>query len=388
MKVLFLAPQPFFEERGTPIAVNWLLKVLSRRGECIDLITYHLGKSVAYENVNHNRTINLPFIRSVPPGLSLQKIICDFFMFFKVLYLISKNRYDVIHSVEEAVFFALFINKIWGIQYIYDMDSRLPKQLIDIYPFLKSFESFFYFLERHAILNAAAVVPVCDSLADEIEKYANERVIVLNDISLVENGGGEIEDNIRGDLDDGGTLFMYVGNLKSYQGIDLLLESFPFVIKKSKSARIVIIGGKDDDITRYKKKSESLGISSNVQFLGPRPVRNLAGYLSEADILVSPRINGDNTPMKIYSFLGSGKPIIATRLMTHTQILDDSTAVLVESEPKSFAEGMILLTENEDLRQKLGERGKNLAEEKFNFLNFQTKVYKIYDSIAPEFSQR
>jgi glycosyltransferase involved in cell wall biosynthesis len=381
MRVLFLAPQPFFEERGTPIAVNWLLKVLSKRGECIDLITYHLGKNIEYENINHNRTINLPFIRSVPPGLSMQKIICDFFLFFKVLYFVSRNRYDVIHAVEESVFIALFIYKIWGIQYIYDMDSRLPKQLLDMYRFLKPLESFFYFLERHAVLNAAAVVPVCDSLADEIREYATQRLIVLNDISLIENGEVEIDDKIRGDLDNDGTLFMYVGNLRSYQGIDLLLESLPFVIKKSKSARIVIIGGKDDDILKYKKKSESLGISSYVQFLGPRPLRNLAGYLSEADILVSPRINGDNTPMKIYSFLGSGKPIIATKLMTHTQILDDSTAILVEPKPKSFAEGMILLTEDEDLRETLGERGRVLVEKNYNFESFQTKVYRIYESI-------
>jgi glycosyltransferase involved in cell wall biosynthesis len=99
---------------------------------------------------------------------------------------------------------------------------------------------------------------------------------------------------------------------------------------------------------------------------------------------VSPRINGDNTPMKIYSFLGSRKPIIATRLRTHTQVLDDSTAVLIDPNPESFAEGMLLLAEDEKLRQILGERGKILVEEKYNFENFQTKVNNIYDSLARE----
>jgi len=384
MRVLFLAPQPFFEERGTPIAVDLLLKVLSKRGEYIDLITYHLGKNVEYENINLHRIINLPFIRSVPPGLSMQKIICDFFLFIKAISLVSRNRYNVIHAVEESVFIALLINKIWGIQYIYDMDSRLPGQLLDKYPFLKPFTSFFFSLERFVVRNAMIVVPVCDSLAGEIENYETDNVVVLHDVSLVENSAGEMYENLRGQLDNAGTLVMYVGNLESYQGIDLLLESFPLVIKKSKSIRIAIIGGKDDDILKYKKKSETLGISSHVQFLGPRPVKNLAGYLSEADILVSPRINGDNTPMKIYSFLGSRKPIIATRLRTHTQVLDDSTAFLVDPNPESFAEGMLLLAEDEKLRQILGERGKILVEEKYNFENFQTKVKNIYDSLARE----
>jgi glycosyltransferase involved in cell wall biosynthesis len=111
-------------------------------------------------------------------------------------------------------------------------------------------------------------------------------------------------------------------------------------------------------------------------------VKNLAGYLSMADILVSPRINGDNTPMKIYSFLDSGKPILATRLKTHTQVLDDTTAILVEPTPESFAEGMLLLAEDKKLQQKLGERGKILVNEKYNFETFQTKVNSIYDSLA------
>ncbi len=384
MKVLFLAPQPFFEERGTPIAVDLLLKVLSKRGEYVDLITYHLGKNVKYENINLHRTINLPFIRSVPPGFSMQKIICDFFLFSRALSLVSRKRYDVIHAVEESVFIALVMKKIWGIQYIYDLDSRLPGQLLDKYPFLKPFASFFFFLERVVVRNAMIVVPVCDSLAIEIGKYETDNVIVLHDVSLIENSIGEKSENLRGQLDHAGTLVMYVGNLESYQGIALLLESFPFVIKKSKFIRMAIIGGKDDDILKYKEKSENLGISSHVQFLGPRPVKNLAGYLSEADILVSPRINGDNTPMKIYSFLSSRKPILATRLRTHTQVLDDSTAVLVDPNPESFAKGMLLLAEDETLRQILGERGKILVEEKYNFENFETKVNDIYDALARE----
>jgi glycosyltransferase involved in cell wall biosynthesis len=382
MKVLFLAPQPFFVERGTPISVDLLLKVLSKRGEHIDLITYHLGNDVEHENINLNRIMNLPFIRSVPPGLSMQKIICDFFLFIKAVSFVLRDRYDVIHAVEESVFIALLIKKIWGTQYIYDMDSRLPRQLLDRYPVLKPFTSFLYFLERVAVRNAATIVPVCDSLADEIEEFNNGKVIVLYDISLVENGVGVMDENLKEQMDNAGTLVMYVGNLESYQGIDLLLESFPIVNKKSKSIRLAIIGGKDDDILKYKQKSETLGINSHVQFLGPRPVKNLAGYLSEADILVSPRINWDNTPMKIYSFMGSGKPIVATRLITHTQVLDDSTAILVEPNPESFAEGMLLLAEDEDLMQRLGERGKILVEEKYNFENFQTKVNYIYDSFA------
>ena len=56
----------------------------------------------------------------------------------------------------------------------------------------------------------------------------------------------------------------------------------------------------------------------------------VARLLGEADVLVSPRLKGLNTPMKIYSYLDSGTAVLATRLRTHTQVLDDRTAYLVD----------------------------------------------------------
>jgi glycosyltransferase involved in cell wall biosynthesis len=382
MKILFLASQSFYEERGTPIAVDLLLKVLSKRGEEIDLVTYHLGKDVEYENVKIHRIRNLPFIRSVPPGFSVRKIVCDLFLFWTVISLVFRNRYHIIHAVEESVWIAYVINKFWGTDYIYDMDSSLPRQLLNKYPYLNPFASFFFFLERIAIRNAKLIVPVSDAMVEEIENNQVEKVIVLHDISLLENSLGETSETIRGQMDFDGTLVMYVGNLESYQGIDLLLDSFALVTKESGSINLAIVGGKCEDIQKYEKKSRDLGISTRLRFFGPKPTKYLGGYLSEADILVSPRISGKNTPMKIYSFMESGKAIVATNLRTHTQVLDDTVSVLAEPNPKSFADGMLLVADDEKLREKLGKRGKKLVKEKYNFENFQASVNTIYDTIA------
>ena len=381
MKILFLASQSFYEERGTPIAVDLLLSVLSKRGEEIDLVTYHLGKDVEYENVTIHRIRNLPFIQSVPPGFSIRKIVCDLFLFWVVISLIFRNQYHIIHAVEESVWIAYVVHKLWGTEYIYDMDSSLPRQLLNKYPFLNPFASFFIFLERIAIRNAKLIVPVSDGMVEEIENEQVEKVIVLHDISLLENNHGEMEESIRGQMNFDGTLVMYVGNLESYQGIDLLLESFARVAQKSRSIKLAIVGGKCEDIQKYEQKSRALGIDAQLRFFGPKPTKYLGGYLAEADILVSPRISGKNTPMKIYSFLESGKPIVATNLRTHTQILDDNVCVLVEPNPKSFADGMLMVAEDEKLREKLGNNGKKLVEEKYNFENFQDSVNYIYDSI-------
>ena len=76
----------------------------------------------------------------------------------------------------------------------------------------------------------------------------------------------------------------------------------------------------------------------------------IPAYLLAADVLVSPRSRGTNTPLKIYQYLRSGKPIVATRLLTHTQVLDDDTAILTGVSAAEFADGILSALENPGAR--------------------------------------
>jgi glycosyltransferase involved in cell wall biosynthesis len=176
-----------------------------------------------------------------------------------------------------------------------------------------------------------------------------------------------------------GLILMYVGNLEPYQGIDLLLESFAQVLKATEKADLVIIGGQASDIHHYQMKAYHLGIQRRVHFCGPRPLEHLGEYLSEADILVSPRITGNNTPMKLYSYLHSGTAILATDLPTHTQLLDGQVAMLAEPSPKAFSEAMFCLIEDENLRRNLGQAGKKLVEEQYSYQMFRSKLTGLFD---------
>ena len=85
--------------------------------------------------------------------------------------------------------------------------------------------------------------------------------------------------------------------------------------------------------------------------------------------------------MKIYSYLGSGKPILATRLPTHTQVLDNKVACLCDPMPDHFAEGIIKLVNDQGLCRKLGENGKNLAHEKYSIETYREKLAVFYQNL-------
>jgi glycosyltransferase involved in cell wall biosynthesis len=140
----------------------------------------------------------------------------------------------------------------------------------------------------------------------------------------------------------------------------------------------VIVGGLKEDVNRYRRRANHLGIGGQVHFLGPRPISALDALLRRADVLVSPRLKGLNTPMKIYSYLDSGTAVLATRLRTHTQVLDDRTAYLVAPEPHALGEGLAHLLNDPGLRSRLASEAKAYVQQEFTPEATQRKLDSFY----------
>jgi hypothetical protein len=140
MKILMLAPHPFYQERGTPIAVDLLLRSLSEQGHQVDLLTYHEGVDRTYPGVTIHRIKPFGSISGVRPGFSAKKLYLDIFLLFKCLSLLLRRRYDVVHAVEESVYMAMLLCPLFRTPYIYDMDSSMVTQLLDAKLWLKPVE--------------------------------------------------------------------------------------------------------------------------------------------------------------------------------------------------------------------------------------------------------
>jgi glycosyltransferase involved in cell wall biosynthesis len=181
-----------------------------------------------------------------------------------------------------------------------------------------------------------------------------------------------------------GLVVMYIGNLEPYQGIDLLLQSFARVIARTDRADLVIVGGAARDIEAYRGECRRLDIADRVHLVGPRPIGELAAHLAEADVVVSPRLRGNNTPMKLYSYLHSGRAVVATDLPTHTQVIDRQVAMLARPEPDAFAGALLSVILDADLRARLGDAGRRLVEERFTYRAFRERLNGLLDWLEAE----
>jgi glycosyltransferase involved in cell wall biosynthesis len=383
-----ISPQPFFEPRGTPISVYQRLEALSALEHEIDLITYHVGKDVEFPNVKIHRVRRIKMIQHVRVGPSRAKILLDVLVFFKAIRMLLGKRYDVIHSHEEAAFFSMFLAWIFRTRHLYDMHSVLSKQLGNFNfgnkpIFIKVFE----FLENMVLKTCNAVITVGPDLERYVKSVgSNIRVVMIENIALhayktqiQAKDVTQLKDtlNLEGRLP-----IVYTGTYERYQGLDMALECVDIVAKQYPNVIFIFVGAKNQQAREWTELAREMNLQEHVLFLDVVSPEESMVYLAYGSVLISPRLDGTSTPLKIYSYLHAEKPIVATNITAHTQVLTEDTAILVEANKEAFAEGILRALNNPELSEQLGKNAHQCAREKFSHKDYITKVNQIYKSLT------
>jgi glycosyltransferase involved in cell wall biosynthesis len=105
-------------------------------------------------------------------------------------------------------------------------------------------------------------------------------------------------------------------------------------------------------------------------------------YLTSASVLTSPRTQGTNTPLKIYQQLASGKPLVATRIYAHTQVLSDDVCFLVEPDAEAVGEGILRALTDEQVRKHVVSQAKALYETKYSRRAYTQKMSRLLEVVS------
>jgi glycosyltransferase involved in cell wall biosynthesis len=382
LRILFLAPQPFFEVRGTPLAVLHMTRALASLGHLVDLLTFPQGEPAPFEGVRHLRSVRLPVGR-VKAGPSLAKMALDLPFVAEAAWRLRTGAYDVVHAVEEAAHLIAPFARWFGIPLVMDVDSSIPDQLrysgfATRGPLLRLAEG----LERHALQHSAVAITVCASLTEGVKARApGLPVFQVEDPPLVEPGSApppETVDALRRELTLGPwPVVLYSGNFEPYQGVELLLDALVLV----PHVQLLLMGGNPGDVARMKAAARARGVGERSVFSGRRPPSELPLFLALADVLASPRAKGQNTPFKIFTYLASGKPLVATRIPTHTQLLDDTTAFLVEPTAEGLASGVRAALDRSEDAAARARAARRLIEREYSVERYREKIARAYATV-------
>jgi glycosyltransferase involved in cell wall biosynthesis len=384
VRILMLAPEPFFEPRGTPFSEYHRIKALGELGHHVDLVTYPIGRDVELPNLRIFRSLRPPFVRKVPIGPSMTKLALDGLMLLTIARRVWSERYDAIHSHEEMGLVGVWLSKWLGIPHLYDMHSSLPQQLSNFkYSRSSTLRRFFAWAEDQMVRKSDVVITICQELQDTVTGMGiTDRSLLIENVM----GGDVDEPPSRSPIEvrkawgipERAPLALYTGTFEAYQGVDMLIEAAAIVAKSRADARVLVVGGEPSQVESARARARAAGATDVMVFTGQQPAKEIPGFVQAADLLVSPRIRGTNTPLKIYSYLRSGKPIVATNLLTHTQVLTPQIAMLADPEPEPFAAAMIALIDRDDERQRLSTAAAIVARDKYSRESYLRRTAEAY----------
>jgi glycosyltransferase involved in cell wall biosynthesis len=389
MRILMIAPEPFFEPRGTPFSEFHRIRAMTSLGHQVDLVTYPFGQDVQMPGLRVIRAMRPPLVRRVKIGPSLAKIPLDALLTLTAFRVAFTGKYDAIHSHEEGGVIGVALSALLGVPHLYDMHSSLPQQLTNFnFTGSKVARGIFRWFERLMIRRSKVVIVICPSLEDTVRATDPHAQVVL-----IENAPGSAEEyatpaeaaavRAQHRLAPQTPVVLYTGTFEAYQGLDLLFEAMALVATDRADVRLLLAGGKPDQVEKARAQARAAGIGEVTIFAGERPAGEIPAYLLASDALVSPRSRGTNTPLKIYQYLRSGKPIVATRLLTHTQVLDDDTAILTDASARAFSDGILVALSDAARAAEVGENARRLADTKYSYEAYVERTRRACAALDP-----
>jgi glycosyltransferase involved in cell wall biosynthesis len=352
MPILFVAPQPFYEDRGTPIVILEELKLLSQLGHQVDLATYPIGIDIELPGVNIIRAANPLKFKTVAVGFSFRKVMLDLLLLMTAIRLSCKKQYGCIHGIEEGAAIALVCKLFNRTPVIYDMHSSLPDQLKKAKFFRGMLgQKIARFFEKCLMKGADAVIASA-GLADHVLSKEPDKA-VWECYFPAGSSTAHKEVLARKLKIIGRPTIVYAGNFSPYQGLDLLIEAAALLRSKITGIVFILVGGSEFDIKSIAHLVKKHKLDGTVQLHSRIPRSNVADYLAIADALVLPRRYGMNAPLKLFEYMTSSKPIVATDIPAHTALLNNQTAFLVKPEAEALAKGLARVIQDKELASNL-----------------------------------
>lgn len=170
-------------------------------------------------------------------------------------------------------------------------------------------------------------------------------------------------------LPDNGFLACYIGKFKTMgreKGIREIIEAAGLL--KEDDIKVVLVGGEAEDIKEGKKLAEAAGASGRLTFVPAVPWRVVPLYLKAADVLLMPFPNTRHyalamSPRKMFEYMASGRPIIATNLPAIREILSEKEVFFLDNlSGEKIAKMILFVKGNPILAEEKASRALSLAK--------------------------
>jgi len=314
MRVLMLAPTPFFGDRGCHVRILEEVRGLRPLGVEVLVATYHVGRDVP--EVPAVRTPSLPWVRRLPVGFSIHKPYLDLLLLVTAARAARTFRPDVLHGhLHEGAALATLLGRRLGRPAVADLQGSLTGELIDHHalPASGPLPRLSRAIERAILRGPARLLASSTSFARELRERwdAGDRVVPLPDgVDPDVFRPGLPADDLRDALGlTGKRIVVYLGVLTAYQGVDDLLAAWPAVVAALPDAHLLLMGYPNE--SRYRARVAAAGLGVSVTVTGRIDYAQAPRYLALGEVAISPKRSATEANGKLLNYMASGLATIA-----------------------------------------------------------------------------
>lgn len=313
------------------------------------------------------KILQIPYIQNSAIRLVFCYIILPFFF----LFFFYKNKYSLIYNrfgslsfsacVASIILKKKFFLEVNGIKEEEIKSTEGPSLIRSIrLSLIKLLESF-------VVKKSKGVISVTEGIKNVLKSRYN---LNENKFIVVSNGVNEeiykFIPNAKEQLDFSNKkkFIGFVGNLVSWQGVDLAIRALPEIKKTHPNVVLLIIG---DGLERRALEllSKQLDVESMLNFVGQQPYEKVPIYISACEFCIAPWTQQRNSeiglsPLKLYTYFAVGKTVITTFIPSVKEEVQYNKIGKVVEEAKctQFAESIVYLLNNEELSKEMGERAR------------------------------
>jgi glycosyltransferase involved in cell wall biosynthesis len=386
MRILMVAPTPFFADRGCHVRIYEQCRALKRAGHHVVLCTYHHGRDV--DDVETRRSLRIPWYQRLSAGPSIHKFYIDLLLLGTVIRQCLRSRPDVIHAhLHEGVVIGRIAGALLRIPLIADLQGSLSAELAQ-HGFVRPgsrLHRLFAAAERLITRMPDAVLASSHGTLRSLpgEVAADPRAHVLPDgidtAAFFPDSRGRAVVRRRLGIDDHTPVVGYLGVLTEYQGVDVLLRAVCHIIQNSSQhPRFLIMGY--PDVERYQLQARELGIADHVIFTGRIPYDQARAHLSACDIAVSPKLSHTEANGKLLNYLAVGLPIVASETPTNREILHEAGLLTPPGDHIALADAVTRILADEQLARQLHSRAITRASH-FCWSRIGNRLTRLYSEL-------
>lgn len=171
---------------------------------------------------------------------------------------------------------------------------------------------------------------------------------------------------------------LFVGRISPDKGIDILIEAFKIIQKEHPHLRLLLAGPQPWEEYMIKLAGPAKGL--NCEFLGNLELNELVKLYNQTLFTVLPS-RSEGCPRVILEASACGTPIITSDILPHKELIRGN-GLISRLDPKDLAEKMLILTEDDKLRERIGRNARKIVEEKFSWRVIATQYLKLYEEVA------